>query len=414
MGPATLDDTKTMKTNLVLVALLAGNLGARAADFVAHEWGTFTSVQGADGIQLEWNPLVTTDLPKFVYDRNRPNPNARRQPLREFLGKSAFVTLQRMETPVIYFYADEELTVDVNVRFPQGIVTEWYPQTTPDTNSRTRWDKIAILPGRQDSGILPNDGSKTHYYAARETDAALLRIPTADKKVEHEKFLFYRGVGSFRAPLIVTTGGNEDYLQVHNAHKQELRHLLALQVHGQVARLTRLDNLRSEEQKTIKLNRDEKPIAEVQTEIAAAMRQALVAEGLYEREAAAMVETWRDSWFGEQGVRVLYVLPRDWTDGVLPLSIEPRPRELVRVMVGRAEVVTPSMEWELMKQIVKFSEGDPKAVASVQALGMGRFADAAVRRMLGRTPSTDFSRAAWNLLDTALRDPASAAKIAAK
>src|SRR5215204_6488084 len=172
-----------MKTNLVLVALLAGNLSVRAADFIAHEWGTFTSVQGADGIQLEWNPRVTTDLPKFVYDRNRPNTNAPRQPLREAFAKSAFATLQRMETPVIYFYADEELTVDVNVRFPQGIVTEWYPQTMPDTNSRTRWGKIAILPGHQDTGILPHDGSRTHYYAARETDAALLRIPTADKKV---------------------------------------------------------------------------------------------------------------------------------------------------------------------------------------------------------------------------------------
>jgi hypothetical protein len=407
-------DGKTMKRNLVLVTLVAGSLLARAADFVAHEWGTFTSVQGADGIQLEWNPLVTTDLPKFVYDRNRPNASVRRPVFREFASKSAFVTLQRMETPVIYFYADQELTADVNVRFPQGIVTEWYPQTTPSTNGQTRWSNIRILPELADAGLLPNDGSKTHYYAARETDAAMVGMPAAEKKVEYEKFLFYRGVGSFRAPLTVTTGGNEDYLQVHNEHTQELRHLFVLQVRGQVARLARLDHLRANDRKTIRLNTAAKPVAQVQTEIAAAMGQALVTEGLYEREAAAMVETWRDSWFGEQGVRVLYVLPRDWTDGVLPLSIEPRPRELVRVMVGRAEVITPSMEWELMKQIVKFSEGDSKAVAGVQALGMGRFADAAVRRMLGRTPSPEFSRAGWNLLETALREPAPAAKIAAK
>jgi hypothetical protein len=403
-----------MKTNLVLVTLLAGNLIAGAADFVAHEWGTFTSVQGADGIQLEWNPLVTTDLPKFVYDRNRSTAGVRRPAFREFGSKSAFVTLQRMETPVIYFYADQEVTVDVKVRFPQGIVTEWYPQTTPSTNRETRWDKIAIQPGLAEAGLLPNDGSKTHYYAARETEAAVLGVPTGDKKVEHEKFLFYRGVGSFRAPLTVTTGGNGNYLQVHNAHGQELRHLFALQVRGQVARLARLGHLRADEGKTIKLDQVERPIAQVQTEIAAAMRQGLVAEGLYEPEAAAMVETWRDSWFGEQGVRVLYVLPRDWADGVLPLSIEPKPRELVRVMVGRAEVITPGMEWDLMKQIVKFSEGDAKAVVEVQALGMGRFADAAVRRMLGRTPSPEFSRAAWNLLESAVREPAPAAKIAAK
>jgi hypothetical protein len=408
-----LDDIEIMKTKLVLATLLAGNLIACAADFVAHEWGTFTSVQGADGIQLEWNPLVTTDLPKFVYDRNRPNANARRQPFREYVAKSAFTALQRMETPVIYFYADEELTVDVNVRFPQGIVTEWYPQTTPNTNGQTRWKGVTVIPRAKDAALLPNDGSKTHYYAARETDAAMLRMPTSDKRVEHEKFLFYRGIGSFRAPLTVSMGANEDYLQLHNSDTHELRHLFVLQVRGAVARLTRINHLRNAEPRSIKLSREEKPMAEVQREIASAMREALVAEGLYGPEAAAMVETWRDSWFGEQGMRVLYVLPRTWADRTLPLSIEPAPKDIVRVMVGRAEVITPGMEWDLMKQIVKFSEGDSEAVARLQALGMGRFADAAVRRMLGRTPSPDFSRAAWNLLETALRE-APAAKLAAK
>ena len=35
---------------------------------VAHEWGTFTSFQGSDGDLLEWKPLETSELPKFVYD----------------------------------------------------------------------------------------------------------------------------------------------------------------------------------------------------------------------------------------------------------------------------------------------------------------------------------------------------------
>ena len=60
-----------MKTSFPAVALLALSLlPARAPacgkygtpSFTAHEWGTFTSVQGADGIQLEWNPLVASDL----------------------------------------------------------------------------------------------------------------------------------------------------------------------------------------------------------------------------------------------------------------------------------------------------------------------------------------------------------------
>jgi len=36
------------------------------------------------------------------------------------LSKSVFVTFQRMETPMIYFYSEAERTVNVSVRFPQG------------------------------------------------------------------------------------------------------------------------------------------------------------------------------------------------------------------------------------------------------------------------------------------------------
>ena len=59
-----------MKTKLLcgvaLVALavslrLFASSGAKE-EFVAHEWGTFTSVQGADGIQIEWNPLAPSDV----------------------------------------------------------------------------------------------------------------------------------------------------------------------------------------------------------------------------------------------------------------------------------------------------------------------------------------------------------------
>jgi len=97
-------------------------------NYVVHEWGTFTSVQGADGVLLPWNPLETTQLPRFVHDWNKPGLGRRPAGALNHETKSLFVTLQRMETPVIYFYSDHEHTVDVTVRFPQGLITEWYPQ----------------------------------------------------------------------------------------------------------------------------------------------------------------------------------------------------------------------------------------------------------------------------------------------
>ena len=82
-----------------------------------HEWGTFTSFAGSDGVNLEFRPLVDSDLPAFVY-----SPASRF----EFTKRSIFAR-QRMETPVTYFYSDVERDVNVSVAFRQGRLTEFYP-----------------------------------------------------------------------------------------------------------------------------------------------------------------------------------------------------------------------------------------------------------------------------------------------
>ena len=45
---------------------------------------------------------------------------------------------------------------------------------------------------------------------------------------------------------------------------------------------------------------------------------ALVLSGLFDDESWAMVDTWAKSYFLSEGLRVLYVLPRIWTDELLP------------------------------------------------------------------------------------------------
>src|SRR5438093_13586661 len=46
----------------------------------------------------------------------------------------------RMETPVLYFYADRETVASVRVDFPGGQITEWYPaaQWAPWRSGGTR------------------------------------------------------------------------------------------------------------------------------------------------------------------------------------------------------------------------------------------------------------------------------------
>ena len=152
--------------------------------------------------------------------------------------KQSFVGLQRMETPVIYFYTKQRRKVDVAVRFPQGTLTEWFPQAErvgpsmrppspyllkldqwltkvgvrsgfsfvsrfgdkPITNSLIEWRNLRVMPRGSNSDLrrrLPLDDSASHYFTARETDAAFVQVSPLEKNhpsPEFEKFLFYRGV----------------------------------------------------------------------------------------------------------------------------------------------------------------------------------------------------------------------------
>src|SRR5437588_12403299 len=65
---------------------------------IVHEWGTFTSIAGKDGVALEWRPLNgATDLPKFVHTIEKTDLG-----LRHANGKAELTAAVRMETPVIY------------------------------------------------------------------------------------------------------------------------------------------------------------------------------------------------------------------------------------------------------------------------------------------------------------------------
>ena len=115
----------------------------------------------------------------------------------------------------------------------------------------------------------------------------------------------------------------------------------------------------------------------------------LVESGLYEKEARAMVNTWRSSYFQTDGIRVLFVLPQSWTDRYIPLKMVPQPKEIVRVMVGRMELLTPEREREAESAIRDLASPESsvreKAFATLSA--QGRYVEPIVRRTLNT--STD-------------------------
>ena len=96
-----------------------------------------------------------------------------------------------------------------------------------------------------------------------------------------------------------------------------------------------------------------------------------------------MIETWKDSWF-EEGLRVFYVLTRKSTDKILPLNVEPQPKEIVRVMVGRTEIITPEMEQDVRKQVGFLRSNSPKIREQAQAnlKKYGRFYEPILKNLL--------------------------------
>ena len=136
------------------------------------------------------------------------------------------------------------------------------------------------------------------------------------------------------------------------------------------------------------------------------IEKTLVGQGLYEKEAAAMVKTWRDSWF-EEGLRVFYILPRRATDAILPITINPQPSELARVFVGRAEIITPEMEREIRAAAQLFGENSPEArTAAINSVRRyGRFADPVLREAMN-SAKDNASRVAIDELMAAMAKPA--------
>jgi len=89
----------------------------------------------------------------------------------------------------------------------------------------------------------------------------------------------------------------------------------------------------------VRIPRDDASAPSDRDDLSMEIADALVKQGLYREEALAMLETWELSYFESEGTRVMFVLPRAWTDAQLPLSIS-APADITRVMLGRIELVS--------------------------------------------------------------------------
>ncbi len=383
--------------------------------FRVHEWGTNTVVVGSNGAMLRGLQHEEEDLPSFVYDRRR-----------EELARDPIEV--KMETPVTYFYSDKPLSATVSVSFPQGVLTQWYPAvqsffppvlqglgdpaldakfpySTPECRAQfsrvqrglLEWGAVDVLPrGTQvEQPAAPRDRVTGSH--ARQVDANSIRVKNGATSTQDERFLFYRGLGNFPIDVKVaaqdgTAGADGGLLLTNLDPSQKVGAVFVLRVEkDKAAFVVEPSGIAPKGSLGKSAPPATQPLDVYAQDLATAMVTELDKAGLYHDESIAMVKTWARQWFRTPGVRVLYLAPQAWTDAQIPLSIEPKPLEQVRVMVIRVEAITPAQEEADVHAMIDFG-GDATSRARAEAYfrAAGRFAEPRLRRgieiMGGRTP----------------------------
>lgn len=385
--------------------------------FIVHEWGTNTVVSASNGTTQLGLHHEEEGLPPFVYDRLKAvvaNPHA------SFTNGSV---TNKMETPVLYFYSDQPLTVHAAVQFPGGIFTQWYPGTAwfnppiywpsgPSNVDPTlakdpafeapevplsqhcqdkyrkggllEWGAFELLaPNAPFEGLLEAPLDTFTWSHARQVGSNLIRFPDG----ERERFLFYRGLSSVALPGITRALG-AGKLTLQNLEPSPLGSVFVIDVQGDragfVAHPQGVPALGTREFEAPNLATF-LPIENFVAGLSEAVTRALESQRLYADEARSMVNTWQRQWFRTPGLRVLYLAPQIWTDQVIPLTLDPTPESLVRVMMVRVEVLTPELEADDQRALQRM-ELDPGA-ARTHFAALGRFAEPRLRRALELFPS---------------------------
>lgn len=405
-----------MKT-LVFSLLVSAAVAEEGPAYQVHEWGTFTTVSGSDGILLAGLEREEETLPAFVHahlglENGQPPDMAEierifkqhgtlgfNEPLSKGLGRRPLegVTV-KMETPVIYFHSDEiaPIHASVKVGFQGGTISQWYPQRsggeklpepppaadpvklpTPlsawklDFNKPYRgaieWDIDILSQDATRSAVIFKPGDTVGWLRARQPMTNAVRTQDG----ETEGYLFYRGVGRFD-PGLHTSVDTDETLHLANRTGGKIPWLVALEITSSTGlRWTEFpEGMEAGASLDIPESALKAESAALPDPLYRAMTAGLVRCGLSVPEARAMVETWWHSYFESPGLRIFWVLPRATTDRVLPLEISPPPVEMVRVLVGRSEVLRPRKEAEWLAAAQK--TGDEANVWS-QLVNYDRF-----------------------------------------
>src|SRR5258708_28432959 len=220
--------------------------GSGSQPLTVHEWGTFTSVNNSAGLLMEGMHHEEEALPTFVYGRGKlANPTSPTPPagMKGFEQAPIGVT-QKLETPVLYFYGAPGASVRVHVGFPEGVVSEWYPNAasfgpqlltpgaapTVPSGGFMEW-RANLLNGALAPGDVVAVAPDDIWAPSRRVASLPVAITGANGAVEKEQFIFYRGLGAFKLPFTVNVQA-DDSIDIHNQSSDTSPSVFLLRVHS--------------------------------------------------------------------------------------------------------------------------------------------------------------------------------------
>lgn len=377
------------KVGLALRHMLRTKRDAEAlkSGLVVHEWGSMQHHLDTDTSEFDLMGEDRSDLPPFV----------------KVLGDQPMRGPHLMRKPIIYFYTQQKQKVVVTARFPEGVLTQWYPDVThfaPQRDSQflhkgqqpqaprngvLSWQQVELNPATDASLFAAVNANHPWWHIARDTDATPVRVIDKRNAQTVERFLFYRGAGSYKPMVMPKRDKPGVDLSVRVPFSQiDLRGVFLVRVNDSGATITHAPVLRAEGTMTLAGPDAIRPTKEAAAIAKDQLIESLEAAGLFPKEAAGLVKIWGDDMFTTPGERLLYLMPNNEVERVLPLDIQPEPKQLVRTLIAWVELSTPEAEKRIMDLIKQLSSKDPaQALAANKELRkLDRFAEAILRRTL--------------------------------
>jgi hypothetical protein len=382
-----------------------------------HEWGVFAvhddlELANAD-MRAEW-----AALPKFVFGQTA----GRELPINQ---RETSVILK----PVVFFHTSEPLAVELRVDFPGGLPTVWWPRTVYPSREfdgcpgdgkkkepyrHLEWHVQLKQPAKGQTVIAPLAVEKGHWIenlrAVKADDVfskqsdfrgseGLIERELPNPQLEREHFIYYDGLVPIGKRVAVTV--EKDKVLVASRVKHPIHDVTVVDRrapdHLRVARLAKLEA--GTKPTALEFNEVEAkdwPHAGLVT-----LTKQLKDVGLFEDEARALADVWKQEFFQAEGLTLFYRLPQEEYEKLLPMKLKPRPEKLLRVGL----VLQPHCEPDLAERVADLAkdlgsedfEKRERAQESLEKLGRAAFVH--LRRVRPTIKSPEAQRRIDEMLD---------------